>query len=133
MYRRKGASGLSSRNILLTVEFDGSDFYGWQIQKEQRTVQQDLRDTLREMLQEPESHVYVHCIAGQNRSPTVVWLYLIACGVSLGNAKRLIEAKSPDSIPGHKKLVSQQLIDSVVEYGSHNIQPLSRPEIIESA
>lgn len=46
-----------SRNILLTVEFDGSDFSGWQIQKEQRTVQQDLRDALREMLQEPELRI----------------------------------------------------------------------------
>lgn len=45
------------RNILLTVEFDGTNFSGWQIQKDQRSVQQDLRDTLRQMLQEPELHV----------------------------------------------------------------------------
>jgi protein-tyrosine phosphatase len=27
------------------------------------------------------SRVYVHCIAGKNRSPTILWLYLLACGI----------------------------------------------------
>ncbi len=49
-------SGLS-RNILLTIEFDGTNFVGWQIQKEQRSVQQDLRDTLRQFLQDPELRI----------------------------------------------------------------------------
>lgn len=45
------------RNILLTLEFDGTPFSGWQIQKDQRSVQQEVRDTLRQMLQEPELHL----------------------------------------------------------------------------
>jgi tRNA pseudouridine38-40 synthase len=42
------------RNILLTIEFDGSDFVGWQIQHEQRTVQGELTEIMRQMLKEPE-------------------------------------------------------------------------------
>ena len=33
------------------------------------------------MVIEPDSQVYIHCIAGQLRSPTALWLYLMACGV----------------------------------------------------
>src|SRR5215208_1596395 len=32
--------------------------------------------TLHRMICEYDAQVYVHCIAGWNRSPTVVWLYL---------------------------------------------------------
>lgn len=45
------------RNIFLTVEYDGTDFSGWQIQLDTRTVQQDIQDLLREMLGEPELKV----------------------------------------------------------------------------
>src|SRR5262245_6445146 len=39
-------------------------------------------DTLHRLVCEPDSHVYVHCVAGLVRSPTILWLYLIALGVS---------------------------------------------------
>src|SRR5689334_20291174 len=42
----------------------------------------DILDALHRMVSEPGSHVYVHCAAGQLRSPNVIWLYLIAAGVS---------------------------------------------------
>ena len=38
--------------------------------------------TLHRMVCEEGARVYVHCVAGWSRSPTVVWLYLVACGVS---------------------------------------------------
>ena len=31
------------RNIRLTIEYDGSDFFGWQIQKNQKTIQGEIR------------------------------------------------------------------------------------------
>ncbi|HOI10367.1 MAG TPA: tRNA pseudouridine(38-40) synthase TruA, partial [Myxococcota bacterium] len=37
------------RNIRLTLQFDGTEFCGWQIQDGQRTVQGDLTAALRRM------------------------------------------------------------------------------------
>ena len=49
--------------------------------------------TLHRMVCESEARVYLHCIAGQNRSPTVLWLYLVACGLPPEQAKVIIEAR----------------------------------------
>ncbi|MEN3186856.1 MAG: tRNA pseudouridine(38-40) synthase TruA [Atribacterota bacterium] len=40
------------RNLLLALEYDGSSYSGWQIQREKRTVQGILETTLSEILQE---------------------------------------------------------------------------------
>lgn len=40
------------RNIKLTLEYDGSDFFGWQRQAEGRTVQGVLENALKNLLQE---------------------------------------------------------------------------------
>lgn len=64
--------------------------------------------------------IYVHCIAGQNRSPTVVWLYLVSCGADSEVAKRLIVSAFPDAIPGHSLLVDDALIAKVVSHGRKN-------------
>ncbi len=65
----------------------------------------------------PDVKLYVHCTAGQNRSPTVVWLYLVACGMPPGEAKRLIVARSPDAIPGNASLVDDELIEAARQHG----------------
>lgn len=41
------------RNIKLTLEYDGTDFSGWQIQPQRRTVQGVLADSLATLLREP--------------------------------------------------------------------------------
>jgi len=41
------------RNIKLTIQFDGTAYHGWQIQKGDTTVQQTIRDTLSTILNTP--------------------------------------------------------------------------------
>ena len=45
-------------------------------------------NTLHEMAPVPGSHVYVHCVAGLVRSPTILWLYLISLGISPRDARK---------------------------------------------
>lgn len=81
-------------------------------------------DALHEMLQSTGAKVYVHCIAGQNRSPTILWLYLVACGVPRDEAAALIEESAPDAVPGHNLLADQQLAAIIADYGREKLRPL---------
>lgn len=90
-------------------------------------------DTLHEMLQEPAGKVYVHCIAGQNRSPTIVWLFLIACGIAPAEAKELIEKRTLDAVPGHVKLIDEALVKLVQSHGQERYLPLGDPLILAAA
>lgn len=85
---------------------------------------------LHEMVTATDSNVYVHCIAGWNRSPTIVWLYLIACGIDPREAKTRIESVSYDAVPAHSKLVDKELTDAVIRYGHRYFLPHLRPESI---
>lgn len=40
------------RNIKLTIEYDGTNFSGWQIQKDKRTIEQELETALTKILKE---------------------------------------------------------------------------------
>lgn len=72
---------------------------------------------IHEIMAQPDSKLYVHCVAGQNRSPTVLWLYLLACGMDEVAAQRLIVERSPDAVPGHKQLIDRELIKLVRKHG----------------
>ncbi|WZO98478.1 hypothetical protein EP7_000057 [Isosphaeraceae bacterium EP7] len=87
--------------------------------------------TLHRMACQPESRVYIHCIAGQNRSPTILWLYLIACGLQADRVKAMIEAGACDAIPGHSRLVDNALIEVVRRFGRNSLLPHPRPEVLE--
>jgi hypothetical protein len=81
-------------------------------------------------LAQPDSAFYIHCVAGQNRSPTILWLYLIACGTTPARAKEMIESNTLDAIAGHPKLIDDALVQTVQRYGKQHFQPLQRTEII---
>lgn len=89
-----------------------------------------LLDALHRMASDPDAHVYVHCLAGQQRAPTVLWLYLIACGFPPDAARDLIEERSPDAVPGHHRLVGPELVYHVQRHGLANYFPHPRGEVI---
>ena len=89
-----------------------------------------ILDTLHRMTSELDSHVYVHCVAGHLRSPTVLWLYLIACGVSPDDAREWIELRSPDAAPGHARMVTHEHVRLAQQHGLANFQPHPRGVVI---
>jgi len=74
-------------------------------------------DYINGVMSAPDSRLYIHCIAGQNRSPTILWLFLLACGMDADQAMRLIVERCPDAVPGHSALVDQELIEDVRAHG----------------
>ena len=87
-------------------------------------------ESLHQMLSEADARVYVHCIAGLNRSPTVVWLYLVACGIEPAEAKTIVEKRAPDAIAGHSKLVDAGLVAAAQKFGSEHFLPHPRPDVL---
>jgi hypothetical protein len=87
-------------------------------------------DALHRMAAEPEAGVYVHCVAGQNRAPTVLWLYLVACGFDPPAARTLIETRFPDAVAGHWRLIDPDLVLAAQKHGLANFLPLPRGEIV---
>lgn len=90
-------------------------------------------DALQEMLRSSGSRVYVHCVAGQNRSPTILWLYFIACGMTPQAAKTLITSHTMDAVPGHPQLIDDRLVAAVVAHGVDWFLPISDPDILTPA
>jgi hypothetical protein len=92
----------------------------------------DCLSTLHRMVSKPEAKVYVHCVAGWNRSPTIVWLYLVACGIVPAEARRIIELGSPDAIPAHSRLVDAALVQTVQRFGARTFLPHPQPLALET-
>ena len=86
--------------------------------------------TLHRMVCEDCARVYVHGMAGWNRSPTVVWLYLVACAMSPRAARALIEARAHDAVPAHTGLVDGGLVQAVTDFGAAHFLPHPRPEAL---
>jgi len=87
-------------------------------------------DIIHRSLAVDAGRVYVHCMAGWNRSPTIIWLYLLACGLDSDDAKRLICANAFDAVPGHSLLVDSRLIATVRLHGRDNYLPHRRATAI---
>lgn len=87
-------------------------------------------DTLHGMACAPDAHVYVHCIAGQYRAPTVLWLYLIALGIPPDAARAWIEHRSPVAAPGDHRMVDDRHVLLAQKHGLAHFFPHRRPEIV---
>lgn len=87
-------------------------------------------DTIHQSLASDDGRIYVHCMAGWNRSPTILWLYLLACGCDSDHAARLICAHAFDAVPGHSLLVDSNLIATVQAHGRDKYLPHPRPVAI---
>ena len=87
-------------------------------------------DTLHRLASAPDSHVYVHCVAGLVRSPTILWLYLIALGVPPGDARTWIEARVPNANAGSSRMVDREHLLLAQMHGLMHFFPHPRPEII---
>lgn len=73
-----------------------------------------------------ESNVYIHCGAGIHRSPTVIWLYLLSCGIDPVEANRLITDSSPKAKPMDPNLITWQLVEEMKMLGRDSFQPHPR-------
>ncbi len=93
-----------------------------------------MRDTLdhmhRMLLSSPAAKLFVHCHAGQQRAPTMLWLYLCACGSAPGAAADWIRSAKPDAQPGHRSLIDAATLQTAIDHGAERFVPLTRPEII---
>jgi protein-tyrosine phosphatase len=87
-------------------------------------------DTLHRLASAPGAHVYVHCVAGQLRSPTVLWLYLVALGISPDEAQEWIESRAPDATAGYPLMVGPAHVLLAQKHGLANFFPHPRPELV---
>jgi hypothetical protein len=87
-------------------------------------------DTLHRMASAPGAHVYVHCVAGQLRSPTILWLYLIALGIPPKDARDWIETRAPDAVAGHHRMVDDSHVLLAQKHGLAHFFPHPRDNII---
>jgi protein-tyrosine phosphatase len=80
-------------------------------------VVREALTTIHRIVHKNKGTVLVHCTACQNRSPTIVWLYLIACGMEPDQAAAIITSVVRDAVPGHSSLVSSDLVEWAREFG----------------
>jgi hypothetical protein len=87
-------------------------------------------DTLHSLVSVPGSHVYVHCVAGLVRSPTILWLYLIALGIPPRDARTWIEERVPMASAGSPHMVDHEHVVLAQMHGLMHFFPHPRPEIV---
>jgi len=90
----------------------------------------EILDALHAAVTGPESKIYVHCHAGISRSPTVVWLYLVACGKEPDEVVERFAAGTPHAIPGNPALLDAALLEKVRAHGRARYLPHPRPEAL---
>jgi hypothetical protein len=117
---------LNTSNVPNQVEASGYGFaeITWVEMRDHVLIPEDRAiaaiSTLYRMLIVEGGTVFVHCVAGQNRSATVLWLFLIACKIDDSEAKRMIEEANIDAVPAYPRLLSPDLIAKVKQYGQEH-------------
>lgn len=91
----------------------------------------EILDALHRALALDDAKIYVHCSAGISRSPTIVWLYLVACGGDPDGVARRIMDGSPSAIPGNPALVDTELVEKMKAHARAYYLPHPRPEVLE--
>jgi protein-tyrosine phosphatase len=61
-------------------------------------------------------NIFVHCLAGQNRSATILWLYYVSVYKDLEKSYQQFLDKTLDAVPGHPKLVGKIEIAFAMNY-----------------
>lgn len=89
-------------------------------------------DALHACVCEGDSNVYIHCVAGWNRSPTVLWLYLVACGINTSTARTMIASRSYDAVPGHPLLINDALVAAITDHGAKRFIPHPRIKALDA-
>jgi protein-tyrosine phosphatase len=87
-------------------------------------------DALHSFASAPGSHVYVHCVAGLVRSPTILWLYLIALGVSPHDARKWIQERSTKASAGSARMVDREHVLLARQHGLAKYRPHPRGEVV---
>ncbi|MBY0458168.1 MAG: dual specificity protein phosphatase family protein [Gemmataceae bacterium] len=87
-------------------------------------------NTLHQFVSVSGSHVYVHCVAGVVRSPTILWLYLVACGLSPEIAREIIETRAPNATAGHYRMVDHEHVLFAQQHGLAYFFPHPRGEAL---
>lgn len=87
-------------------------------------------DSLHSLASAPDPHVYVHCVAGLVRSPTILWLYLVSLGVSPSDARKWIQDRSPMTNPGSALMVDSEHVEFALRRDRTKYLPHPRPEVV---
>jgi protein-tyrosine phosphatase len=85
---------------------------------------------LHSLVSVPDSHVYVHCVAGLVRSPTILWLYLIALGVSPRDARNWIQKRVPMANAGSSRMIDREHVLLARKHGLERFLPCPRREAV---
>ncbi|KOR31432.1 hypothetical protein TI04_00805 [Achromatium sp. WMS2] len=82
-----------------------------------------------DILEQPQHKLYIHCWAGIGRSSTILWLYLIGCGIDPELAKNIIKTANRAATPGNKSLSDSSHISCIKAYAADHGWSKSTPRL----
>jgi tRNA pseudouridine38-40 synthase len=90
---------MASRKIRLTIQYDGADYHGWQIQPGRRTIQGQLSDAVTNLVgRKITVHGASRTDAGVSALGQVGVFEIVNCPVPTENFKQAINDRLPDDI-----------------------------------